>query len=447
MKRIIYTFVFSIICCQLIAQVNFNSLEATSTPAAAMLGYAPTNIDRPSTPQAISSSLQNAFNTTTSQFNPNINIEVTPFYAIPSKNNTLNTYIADSHLSRKGKSWGMQLLRNLALSMSTSQTDTTRFGTYKPGLGLAGGLRFCLVEYKPKTNNVLDSLVLKINGDWFGIDAQRFLMRVLNKDNACNGSPPLASVAQNVKAILNNNDNNYTSELKDLVSKKIDFLATKHITCADFIDSLTLYVTYIQTISDSSWVSNIKLADSLAQLPAGFRLDFNMAYLGVLPGNDFKTPAPGSIAFWLVPSYKIQQKMKSGKNLAIDLMLIGRLTINQKKNDSMYIDTTNYLDFGGKVAFSYNKFSISGEAIYRVASELDHPFTILDKKTWRITATASYKLTNYLSLQMTFGRNFDGKSATFDGAKAGSLMYLAGFNLGLASLSTNSTSNSKGTTQ
>jgi len=320
------------------------------------------------------------------------------------------------------------MVRSLAFSFSTSQTDTSRFGTYKPGTGLAGGLRLCLIEYKTSNNKILDSL-LKETQKRMSTDAGRFIAQ-----DMANSETTIENLIVYLQNKLQNKKADYSKEFQQQAIQKIISLKdSKIIEPSIFTDSMRAFLVRLRDNTSNIRVNNITLVDSLSRLPDGFRLDINMAYFGVLPGNNIKTPESGAFSIWLVPSYKIQPKKANG--ISIDLMLLARLTLNHKKNDSTYIDIANYWDLGGKAAISIGKFNLNGEAIYRVASKLENPFTILNRNTWRITATASYKFTNYLSLQITFGRNFDGKSVTFDKVSNGSLYYNAGFNFGLTALS------------
>ena len=150
-------------------------------------------------------------------------------------------------------------------------------------------------------------------------------------------------------------------------------------------------------------------------------LELAVANAGLAQDNRWKDMANAKTSIWLTPSYRFNINKDPSIINFIDIMAVARFTFNSKR-----VDSSDYVDIGGKLQWIHNRLSLSTEAIYRRLSE--KPKSVLKKYTFRTAFTLSYKMNDVITFQASFGSNFDGNSNTY--SDPSKMFAVGGFNFG-----------------
>jgi hypothetical protein len=128
------------------------------------------------------------------------------------------------------------------------------------------------------------------------------------------------------------------------------------------------------------------------------------------PENQIDTGRLGRYGVWSTAKYSWMLE-----DNFLNIYGYGRYLKDESQIDAISLDyiTNDYLDFGGKLEFQYNKFSIAAEYINRNG----------DDKDFRLVGTLQFKIQDNLYLTGGYGKNFN--------ADSGNLMTLFGLKWGL----------------
>jgi hypothetical protein len=155
----------------------------------------------------------------------------------------------------------------------------------------------------------------------------------------------------------------------------------------------------------------------------GFMLELALANARIISNNDWDSINNAKTSIWLTPSYRFNVNKDPTIIDIIDIMAVVRVTINDKK-----VDSINYFDFGTKLQWVHNKVSFSGELIYRFLSKKQEEFQ--KNYTYKAGVTFSYKINDFVTFKTTFGTTFNGNTTKYDDPQ--SLMIIGGINFGLS---------------
>ncbi|MFT3981622.1 MAG: hypothetical protein QM687_14200 [Ferruginibacter sp.] len=420
MKKSIIVLLFLLQSWALMAQsqtVNdqVSSLQLKSSPAYVMLGVEPENIQRPNSPSEFLAGVQSAI--VNEKLQPNFAMETTPYYWGKKKPDSKRFNAADFLFSNN---FGDNLLRSLTFSFATSESDSTIFGKLKPGTGIGAGLHMQLVPGKPsrKTRerlyewytahhmeNILNQVIQVLEADKEIENTDAWLDEVMNIGSS-------KDIPHGEKQIM-----------ADMLMK---LLGKKTITPADLPEIQEKQ----NKISENS--ENALAAVNEYKFPLtreGFMLELAFANACVAPGNVWNDWVNAKTSLWITPSFRFN--INKDKEMAdfIDIMAVARCTFNSSK-----VDTTDYVDVGGKLQWIHNRISFSFEGIYRSLSK--KPANLQKGHTFRSAFVLGYKVNDIITFQASFGTNFDGNSTTYSDPKK--MFAVAGFNFGFSNLFKNS---------
>ncbi len=407
--KLLTTIFLSCFTLLLLAQ-EFEDLKVPVIPAANVFGYEANVIDRPQSPKTFASQLFGAVSS--NNVTPGLAMEITPFFMKKRYDYTLENYLNEQNFCKK-------LASSISLSFATSQTDTFVYGNLMPGTGISGGFRMLLVggkypdelsqnmEKLKALTNKTPGIIASLRSSWPTIP--KIHIKDLNKliDQKANTGNPKddALLAEGLKKMLKDEfnpiDSFYVSQLDDYLANYVKSFSSD-------------IVGYVKNISNNLNPS----------ARTGHMLEFAGAASGVFQNNKYSGTAFGRAQLWLTYSYR--WAVKGGKNdVNIDAMTIGRVTFN---NIAAGVDQAHYLDFGGKLQAKIRRFYISMEGVYRYATA---DVGADSRSTYRLTGNIEYQINNVIGAFVTFGRNFDGNSVNYDDKSDGSVLSVAGLNIGL----------------
>ncbi len=423
-RKIYLTFFSTQLLLQLQAQkeVSFESLKLNSSPAYVLLGVEPDNIQRPGSPTKFISGLQNAV--VNGKLQPNVAFEFTPYYwkhpqGVDSIRFRPVEYLVQS------KSVFNNIFRTMSFSLATSQSDTVVFGALKPGTGIATGVRFMLAQGKPKRGNI------KLLQEWNDISAKKLIVNdLISAIQSMDTKAELKAFLQSETAGWKNNIlkdpllsytyvSDFMDDILDALQKEVSFGSSSTEVISNYLQAkYNIYKSQAEK----------KLAEinthNLPFTKTGFILEFAAGQAFVFQENSFKQTKHAKTSLWLTPSWRWELKSKDDKVQLFDFIGVLRYTFNNQKD---VVDISNYFDAGAKLQYTNNNFSLSGEWIYRLATELPESFT--KKYTTRWSTAIDYKISDLVTFQFRFGGNFNGNTLTYTNPKE--MFALGGLNLGL----------------
>jgi len=406
-------------------------LKPAANPSYMLLGIAPSNIERPSTPKEFAASIQNAV--VNGKVAPNFALEVNP-YELFSKNRGLSYNDKLIKYTLQEATLKDNLLNNLSLSLATSETDTVALGRLKKGSSAAIGIKTILINGRPKpktymallglTNgfkeeniyNYLNNLIDNMNaGDVFDEQKLNTFMSnaLISKSVSKLANPALTDeqilvINQRVETVLN--------DIKDQLKGKIDWQNDPETTRKS---TTKAYLLEKAAKIHMSEVELLKVVNHKAAFAReGFIMDLSGAYMGHFENSDWEALHSAKWSAWTTLSYRLNAD-KSLENVSIvDIIGLIRYTGNDIK-----VDSSSYFDGGLKIQYTYNKISFSGEYVRRLLSQ--KPASIKTDYTYRATFNIDYVLNDFITLKASLGRTFDGNSTVYD-SPAGKIFAVGG---------------------
>jgi len=334
-------------------KLNLKDFEIPTSPGFILLDQAPSSIERPNSPKAFAISALNSF-TESNGLPQNYAVEFTPFWFFKHKNMNVLKYMGYNNKEEHFFS----AIKMVSISMAyINQTDSL---SETPVNNISIGARTNLI--KIRSNNNLNAIALA----------------------------------------------NQTA-VKQL--KKIDSIIVSRIGPGNPIDPEAYRQRHLQLLNTLQDSLKNNLSKALLQKPI-FAVDFAIAYNTFFTNNDFSTQQFGRFGTWLTVNWSL--KLKDNSNY-LNLYAIGRyLKDGTDKNDIGQYYSQSLYDFGGKLEFELNKFSIGYEYIYRSNDLI---------KTSRSTGQLKYRISDNLLLTGAYGKNF---------GDSNNLVSMLGINFGIA---------------
>lgn len=411
MNRLITYTILSLFWLNLCGQDNMDieSLQLNSSPAYVVIGVEPENIQRPNSPMAFVAGVKSAV--VNGKMQPNFAMETSPYYWGKKKPDS-NNFNANDFIF--GTNFGTNLLRSITLSFATSSSDTAVFGNLEEGTALGFGVHIQLVQGKPsaKTRDKLH--------DWYRHAHTGTLLDLLKNSISILGEVEDLEEWLDVTLDLKQYDEMPNEEktlikvflFKELKKKKLNKM------------DLDLIVELKEKLEDRAQ-NALTIVNKFPLTREGFMLEFSAANARLAQNSEWGRLEDAKTSIWITPSYRFNTSRDSNSIDFIDLMAVTRLTIN-----STVVDSSNYLDIGGKLQWIHNRLSLSGELIYRALTK--KPESVQKNYTFRSAISLSYKVTEQITFQATFGSNFDGNSTTY--SDPSKMFALGGFNFGFNNL-------------
>jgi hypothetical protein len=403
---------------------QFESLRLSSAPSFVILGVEPENISRPVSPTEFVSGIQNAISE--GKLKPNFAMEFTPYYfrnpvKDPTRFNGLKYIVPERNVLQN-------LCKTFSISLGTSESDTTTFGELAPGTALGIGIRFTIVEGKPNSSKLL--LVLEWNEAMVKLQFLQVISILVGQSQSVNEFLDLINKeAKTFKEIshLNSQFNlcsiSYSRKVIDDLVKEVTDLAKANglDTVKKFINDEGPRLKQVET--EALKKINTKTYPFAKQ---GFLLEMAAAEAILFENSEWRQPAHAKAAIWITPSYRWDVSDENSESVSLlDIMGVLRYTLNNKKDS---VDMSNYFDAGAKCKFTHNRWSASGEGVYRYATEVDSE-KVKENYTYRLTASFDYKINELLTLKANLGTTFNGNTSTYTDPKK--VFAIAGINLNL----------------
>lgn len=401
MKKIIITlfcFWINIVGFSQIVQdttVKLNLLKAPSSPGSNLLGFANSDIDKPTDLSAFMASLQSSTGAF-AQLPSNYAFEIVPYWLFKTKTDFTTKGLNSESLSDIFK-------QTFALSFAIRNPDSTNTDYKINNTYGAFGFKFSVVrgKYDKKTDNALNSI--------------RSLQNKINK-----------GIRDDLNTLLKS-DSTYKilSKLRrKILSEKFgadEELALKDSTYEAINNAINQLQAKILEKPNSVYDKIKEIAAPLILNRIGWSCDIAGGISGEFINKRFDNSRVFNAGVWTTFGHT---GIKGGS-----ILFLVRYLYNPNKifalSDAVNkkVSDISTLDFGGRYIYSNSdsKFTCSAEAIYRSALSSS---TI--SPSWRLIFNADYALWQNQKLTFSFGRNFDGVVS-----KDGNLVAALGFLIGL----------------
>ncbi len=385
------TIVFLVLAYSMYAQIDpqdinqeIDQLKSPQSPAAVMLGMSDSEITRPSDVSDFMASLRQASKDFTS-VPVNYAIDFSPHWIWKKKTTSAAQFLSNS-LSNNFK-------QSFTVSVANNNNDISSAITNQPlpNVGMAVGIRFSFLRgnISKATSDKLDT-------------AKYYMTKKNNLASTSNEAKIIedlnAALIGKIKAI------NQMAALSDDQKKKMT-------------DSVVgSYDAYKKSLTDKAFSRpdiDTKITNSLSGLDftrKGFKLDFNSAVAWQFPDRSFEDKRLDQAGLWLSGGYELESN--------VSFLAIVRYQYFSK-NDYTGRPKNDALDAGGRILFTANKFSISGEIVYRNnQGALEQGYKYL--------VNLDYKVGLNNKLNLSFGKDFNGP-VTKTGNVISALNFLMGF--------------------
>ena len=381
--------------CTIKAQENtdFDLLKAPISPASNLLGFAQSEIDKPTDISDFMLSLQSATNSYTA-LPSNYAVDIAPFWLLKDKSN-----LGDISTVGLQKSTGKNVIKqSLVLSLAVKNPDSTGNGFNSNSTYAALGFKLSIYrgDYDTKTKQKLNQIA----------ELQKIRLGLIdNKTDAIYDNLPqeINELKEKRKKIFLDFDVNDESSdniaLGELLYKKASKL--------DSIISFKIEELFNQDNKETKFKtidSKIKkLASELHLARVGVSGEISGGIGNELRQKDFNNSKIYNAGLWTTIGYTWE---KSGALLAFARYLYNPDKVFALDNTINVIENISTFDTGLRyiIGNSQSKFNGSLEAIYRsVPSNSD-----LIDSSWRLMLNLDYAILKNQKLTFSFGRNYDG---------------------------------------
>ena len=374
-------------------KVTLDLLRAPSSPGAILLGFAPSEIERPSDVSGFMTTIQTASSGFT-KFPSNYAIDVAPFW-LTKKTSGFTT------ASLNATKFKDVFRQTLVISMAIRNADTVdkRFNGKSTYSGF--GFKFNLIRgnFSKNTAAILDAISDIQNSIVLGMDTSA--AKLFKKD--------AVMIVTTIK--LNLLEDMFGPEVENnpqyKILQKILEARQKRI-----VDSLQ---------------QKQKELPRLKSLAENFKINRTGWYWDIAGGGSIEF-INGSFTNSKIYNAGLWTTFGNTTEKGVSILFIGRYLYNpkmeyQESNSINTIGNISTLDVGTRLAFanSDNKFLFSGEAIYR--NTLSNRII---PATWKLALNIEYDINKNQKLTFVFGKAFDG-TISKDGSLIAALNLLAGF--------------------
>jgi hypothetical protein len=372
---------------------DLDLLKSPSSPAAQLLNFAPSSIERPTDLSSFWLSVSNASNNFTKLPN-SYAVDFVPASLFGTGAITLKDLQERRNLGKI-----MWQTFDVSLGFKSEEDSLTKTSFYRTGIGV----KFSLV--RPAWSEAT-------NRSYKAISAlQRKITRAVEvADEDIEADPAYkAQLAARTQARKDHGINSAEYKLADTQ------LNTLRQTLLDKFRTEKLIT------NTSTYTELKKQAREFTIERVGFFLDFAGGFAVRFPTNQLGYSFADNAGAWLTGGYE-------GGNRALSFYGVARYLYQPEK---IYADTANIIsnkkistfDMGGRLLYATDndKFNFGGEAIYR--SVLNK--SIIDP-SWRVVFSAEYDLGFNKKLTFNFGRDFNGV-VTKGGTLIAAINLIAGF--------------------
>ncbi len=344
--------------------LDLKELEITTAPSVVLLGISPSELEIVKSKKALVLSLVNSFKKSEG-IPDSYAFEMTPFWLLPSsKMNSLkyagynkDKKVWNAFSEVKKASFSLGFIRDLSLGEGDEMKNPA----------FAFSVRSTLVNVRTKKNktliinrnNEVQNILFRINEDWVKSDEHKQLLDSCDK----------AGIANDDRGeIFVKGKNRFKKKVSERYksSKEADYYRT------------------------------------LLEAPPLIAVDFAGGYSTFFSDNKFSNNHFGKLGFWMTLNTGIDFAKEESKDVKqLNFYGIIRYLDDGTTLDAnqQFLRSKNY-DFGGKAEFTYKRFSISYEYIYRI-NDID--------KTFRSSGLIAYKVSDRVYINAAFGKNYGEK--------------------------------------
>ncbi|RLJ80518.1 hypothetical protein [Pedobacter alluvionis] len=396
-----------------IKQVKFDLLKAPSSPASALLGFAVSDIEKPTDLSDFMLSLQSATSSYT-KLPSSYAIDIAPFYLFRNKGADFSTTGKNGLQSTKFKDY---LRQSFVVSLALRNPDSA-FNNFKPTSTYGAlGLKFSIIrpQYNTETKQKLNSIYEK----------QRALLMIYKiglEEKRKSARYELLGI-RNIYLLDSISHLPYLTEEE----KKAHAVAMMEDTSSEFakneLEKSELNKGFKKEIQ-AELAKQSKLEADLqeeAKTFTGNREGLSVDIAGGLSTEFREKRFDNSKIFnsgvWTTFGYN----WANGSSiLGLARYLYNPDEIFALDNLKNNIGNISTFDTGLRFVFTKNKFGGGAEALYR---SILSSATV--KPSWRVVANADYALSDNQKIIFSFGRNFDG-TVTKNGNLVAALTVLFG---------------------
>jgi hypothetical protein len=381
--------------------VKLDLLKAPVSPASNLLGFATSDIDKPTDVSAFMLSLQTATQSFT-KFPANYAVDIAPFLVNNKHSDLTTTGLQSTDFKQVFK-------QTFVLSAAIKSPDSLETNFNAKSTYAAFGFKFSILRgnYDETTTNALNQ-----------ISAMQDIMlkhlEAATKKWKEKNDPEVQQLKlQRMQMTTGLTD---PVELMKVVQspayRAIDSILSERL--GNFSDEET------KTVREDLNNKIKKIAADFQTSRVGFTWDFNAGLSGEFRNKKFNDSKMYNAGIWQTFGYTDK---KGSSFLGLLRFQYNPDKVFAKDNAANDIGNISTFDAGARYIFSkaQSKFSCSAEAIYR---------SVLSSKTidpsWRLILNADYAIFDNQKLTFSFGRNFDG-TINKDGNLVAALGFLTGF--------------------
>ena len=382
---------------------SLEDLKAPSMPSATIIGLQVNEINQPKSLKALETSIfSNYFD---SDFNLNIPenyaMEINPYMIGGSKNLDYRDYLKDDA--------GSNITRNFSFSISS----TNKFPLLDSSFVKALGFGFRTIIFNGHPSDTLSKQFDWVYGKDMSEDDIKGSVLNLIQYALLNETPPPSDVDAMKNYVHNKLDN--ANQLDKSVLVLIDniFNNINSTTPVNKIED-EFERLYENEYSLKRLKKFKELLKEIKNNRYGLRCEIDLAAAVVFPTNEFNVSTVPRWGFWTNLSYSTEKL----ENFTLILLLRYLSNNNDYLDKYMPIDDLhipdNSIDFGGRLVFEKNKFSIETEVVGRRKNE--RLIRIIDDEEWSRNETnttckyilnINYNIADNITVSYNIGKNFD----------------------------------------
>ncbi|HVF95715.1 MAG TPA: hypothetical protein VM871_00255 [Flavisolibacter sp.] len=383
--------------------IKVDLLRAPASPASNLLGFATSDIDRPTDVSALMLNLYSASGSL-SKLPASYAVDIAPYWFF--KNSKKGDITTEGFRKSSGKDVFKQ---TFVLSFAFKNPDSTETELNPRSIYGGFGFKFSLLrgKYDAATNNAL-SAIKKLQDIKL-----RHLDEVLTGYRE-NTDPEVAELRQKMKAFFRPG---VTAAEIRTIQESNEFKSTQR----RLNQKLAAYAQQEKTEAEAGLDKQIQdIASSFQTARVGFTWEFAGGASSEFANKRFDASRLYNAGIWTTVGYT---DTTYGAGLFLARLLHNPDKIFAKDNITNAFANITTFDAGLRYIYlkPQGKFSASVEAIYRSALTAN---TI--DPSWRLVLNAEYAIWANQKLTFSFGRNFDG-TVSKDGTLIAALNFLTGF--------------------
>jgi len=425
MKFILKTSLFLIISfsINLIAQdddFKLENLKAPSMPSATIIGTQINDVNSPKSMKDLETAVfTNYLNSGESLTVPNnFALEINPFMIGGRKNFNYKSYLENNALPN--------MWQNLSISVASTSKFIISDTVSTNALGFS--LRTIILNGEPQ-KKVSDAFIRALDNNQYVNDIKS-KMRFLIK--RCFNKPSFTYTIDNLRTCVIDEFRN--SEMQDVAEDeakekqiliahgvkiiKSVFAQMNRNTSQD--DAIEEFDTIYKEIISKSVLGDLR--EKLREVKTdrfGLRWDLNWAMALNFPTDEFSYSVVPRWGVWTNLSYK-SEDLESFTFIGLGRILINNDDyINKYQPSDGDFTAGNHYDFGAKIVYESDKFSLGIEYIYRLNTtkitkiiDGDEYKRTIENNSTKYVININYNLSDDINLSYNFGKNFDSISPT-----------------------------------